>query len=68
MNKYYSLEEQAILNIIRGNPSIKQEDIAISINKSIRTVKSHMADLQDRGIITRLNGKRNDEWIINKNV
>ena len=32
----YSLEEQAILNIIKNNPAIKQDEIATMINKSLR--------------------------------
>jgi len=62
----YSLEEQAILSVIRINPSIKQEDIAVQINKSLRTVKNYMADMQKNGIIKRKNGKRDGEWIIIK--
>ena len=59
-----SLEEQAILNIIKNNPSIKQEDIALQINKSVRTIKNYMSEMQKKGIIERKNGKRNGEWII----
>ena len=62
----YSIEEQAILNVIRKNSSIKQEDIAIQINKSLRTVKNYMAEIQKNGIIERKNGKRDREWIITK--
>ena len=62
----YSLEEQAILNVIRMNPSIKQEDIATQINKSLRTVKNYMSEMQKNGIIERKNGKRDGEWIITK--
>ncbi len=62
----YSLEEQAILNAIRINPSMKQEDIAMQINKSLRTVKNYMAEMQKNGIIERKNGRRDGEWIITK--
>ena len=65
INKY-SLEEQAILNVIRINPSIKQKDIAMQINKSLRTVKNYMAEMQKNGIIERKNGKRDGEWVIIK--
>ena len=60
----YSLEEQAILNVIKHNPTAKQKDIAIQINKSIRSVKNYMANMQNKGIIERKNGKRDGEWII----
>ena len=59
-----TLEEQAIINIIKNNPIIKQEEIANIINKSIRTVKTRMIEMQDKGLIARKNGKRNGEWIV----
>ena len=62
-----SLEEQAILNIIKNNPSIKQEEIATLINKSLRTVKNYMSEMQEKGLIARKNGKRDGEWIIINN-
>ncbi len=56
-------EEQAIINIIKSNPMIKQEEIANIINRSLRTVKTRMNEMQ-KGFIARKNGKRNGEWII----
>lgn len=63
-NNEYTFEEQAIINVIKENPTIKQEEIASKINKSVRTVKTRMNEMQDKGLITRVNGKRNGEWII----
>ncbi len=63
-NKKYTLEEQAIINIINNNESINQEEIAKLINKSLRTVKSIMKEMQEKGIIKRNNGKRNGKWIV----
>lgn len=60
----YTLEEQAIINIIKNNPLIKQEDIAKQINKSLRTVKTRMLEMQEKKIIARKNGKRDGEWVI----
>ncbi len=60
----YTLEEQAIINIIRNNESIKQEEIAKLIGKSVRTVKTIMKEMQEKGIIKRTNGKKNRIWII----
>lgn len=59
-----TLEEQAIINIIKDNPSIKQAEIAKQINKSLRTVKTRMLEMQEKGIIARENGKKNSEWLI----
>ena len=60
----YTLQQQAIINIIKSNPSVKQEEIATQINKSLRTVKNYMEEMQEKGLIERKNGKRNGEWFI----
>ena len=60
----YTLEEQAIINIIKNNEGVKQEEIAKLIGKSVRTVKTIMSDMQEKGLIKRTNGKRNAKWII----
>ena len=62
--KNCTLEEQAIINIIKNNPLVKQDEIAKQINKSLRTVKTRMLEMQDKGLIARKNGKRNGEWIV----
>ena len=63
--KNYTLEEQAIINIIKAKPETTQEEIANQINKSLRTVKTYMAEMQEKGLIERKNGKKNGEWIVN---
>ena len=59
-----TLEEQAILKVIRNNSTIRQEEIAKIIGKSLRTVKTRMIEMQEKKLIVRKNGKRNGEWII----
>lgn len=59
-----TLEELAIVNILKSNAKAKQEEIATSIGKSIRTVKRIMASLSERGVISRENGKRNGVWVV----
>lgn len=63
--KFYTLEEQAIINILKINLVITQEEISSQINKSVRTVKTYMAQMQEKGLIQRKNGKKNGEWIVN---
>ncbi len=60
-----TLEEQAIINILKNNPSTTQEEISRQINKSLRTVKTYTAQMQKKGLIERKNGKKNGEWIVN---
>ena len=61
----YTLEEQAIINILKINPLATQEEISRQISKSIRTVKTYMAEMQEKGLIERKNGKKNGEWQVN---
>ncbi|MDL2224071.1 Fic family protein [Bacteroidales bacterium OttesenSCG-928-M06] len=59
-----TLEEKALLDCIRKNPQIKQQEIVEQIGKSIATVKRLTAGLVEKGIIERKNGKRNGFWEI----
>ena len=61
-----TLEELAIINILKANAKAKQEDIAAQIGKSLRTVKRIMASLSEKGVITREKGKRNGVWVVKK--
>ena len=60
-----TLEEQAIINILKTDPTTTQEEIATKINKSLRTVKNYMAEMQEKGLIGRKNSKKNGEWVVN---
>lgn len=59
-----TLEEQAIINILRNKPRVTQEEIATEINKSLRTVKNYMTEMQEKGLIERINSKKNGEWLV----
>ena len=59
-----TLEEFAVINILKANAKAKQEDIAAQIGKSLRTVKRIMASLSEKGVITREKGKRNGVWVV----
>lgn len=59
-----TLEEQAIINILKVYPTTTQEEIAKQINKSPRTIKTRMMEMQEKGLIERKNGKRNGEWVV----
>lgn len=59
-----TLEEQAIINILRNKPRVTQEEIATEINKSLRTVKNYMSEMQKKGLIERINSKKNGEWLV----
>lgn len=59
-----TLEEGAVLRCIEDNPKITQKDIATAIGKSERTVKNITSCLVEKGILIRVNGRRNGWWQI----
>lgn len=60
--KSCTLEELAVLRVMKENPNATQKEIAFEIHKSERTVKSITISLQEKGVISRVNGKRNGYW------
>lgn len=59
-----SLDEAAILTHIKDNPNITLSGLSEKTGKSERTIKRRIADLRNKGIIQRENGKRNGRWVI----
>lgn len=57
-----TLEEVALLKLIVSNPRISQKELAENMSKSERTIKRKTVELQEKGLIKRLNGKRNGYW------
>jgi len=66
--KNCTLDELAILNAIADNPSITQKALAEKIGKSERTIKTKTVEMQEKGLIQRVGGKRNGKWIVLKNT
>ena len=60
-----TLDEIAVLNLLKADGKLTQTQIAESINKSARTVKTITATLERKGLITRINGKRFGYWKVN---
>ena len=61
-----TLDEIAVLNLLKADSKLTQKKIAESIKKSERTVKTITASLEKKGLITRINGKRFGYWKVNK--
>ena len=57
-----TLEEMAVLQYLQQNPTATQKIIPEHIEKSERTVKTITANLVEKGLIERKNGKRNGFW------
>ena len=59
-----TLEELAIINIIRNDPGITQVGMAKLSGLSERTIKRRTVEMQEKKLIERENGKRNGKWIV----
>ena len=62
--KNCTLEEIAIIKIMKGDPTVTQKKIAEMTGKSERWVKSRTVEMQEKGLIARENGKRNGKWVV----
>jgi len=62
-----TLEEMAVLQYLQQNPTATQKIIAEHIGKSERTVKTITANLVEKELIERKNGKRNGFWEVKTN-
>lgn len=56
--------EDKIIGIIKSNPSITLQEVADKIGKSLRTIKTSINALQEKGILSREGGKKNGRWVI----
>ena len=61
-SKNCTLEELAVLRLLKANPKATQEQLAGQINRSSRTVKTLTARLTEKGYLARRNGKRDGWW------
>ena len=59
-----TLEEHFVLEFLKNNLKATQKEIAAHIRKSERTVKTITANLQQKGLLERKNGKRDGFWEI----
>ena len=63
-NNNVTFKELAIINILKSNPKITQEELAKKIGKTKRTAIRNTTEMQAKGINRRKNGKTNGEWEI----
>ena len=60
--KELPFDEKIVLDEIIANPEITQKEIAVKIGKSERTVRNKISGLKEKGILKRVNGKKNGKW------
>lgn len=59
-----TLEELAVLDLIKNNPSVKQVELAEQTGKSVRSIKRITDSLKEKQYIRRIDGKRYGKWEI----
>ena len=64
VNKNVTLKELAIINILKTNPKITQEELAQKIGRTKRTAIRNTNEMQSKGLIRRKDGRTNGEWEI----
>lgn len=57
-----SERENLIIEILRNSPKITLQEVATKVGKSLRTIKSTIKVLQERGIVKHVGGKKNGYW------
>ena len=56
--------KEAILNVIKADPTISAKDIATAIGKIDRTVERYIQELKEQSILKRTGSKKSGEWQI----
>lgn len=59
-----SSNDTKILNILQSNPNITLQEVADKMGISLRTVKSIIKSLKERGIVERVGSRKNGSWKI----
>ena len=60
-----TLDENRVLLLIKNDSKITQQEISDATGLSLRTVKRIISKLQSENVLTRINGRRYGEWLIN---
>lgn len=63
--EHLSETEKSICCVIHDNPSITQKMIHDQTGISLGTIKRILPDLQQRGVLVRVGGKRFGKWVLN---
>ena len=61
-----TINQQKIIDIIRKNPYVTQEDLADIIGITKKSITANMKKLQDNGLIKRIGANKNGHWQINE--
>lgn len=55
-------KEARLLRLLRGNPTLRTDELAMELGVSLRTIKSMIAVLRKEGKLERIGGKKYGRW------
>ena len=58
--------EKKLLDILRAAPACTQDDLAVRMERSPRTVRALMRSLQESGVIWREGARKNGRWVVHE--
>lgn len=65
--KKVTVNQQKILNLIKENPFITQEELSKNIGIARKSIISNMKKLQENGLIKRVGADKNGYWQVEDN-
>jgi len=54
--------KERILLLLKENPRLTREELALALGKSEQTIKEHIAQLKKKGALRRVGSDRNGHW------
>lgn len=67
MTQKVTVNQQKILNLIKENPFITQEELSKNIGIARKSIISNMKKLQENGLIKRVGADKNGYWQVEDN-
>jgi len=64
LNVRLSDTQKGIINLLKDNPKLNAQEIAVLLNKSKKTIERNFIELQKNNIIERAGSKRDGYWIV----
>ena len=64
LNVRLSDTQKGIINLLKDNPKLNAQEIAVLLNKSKKTIERNFIELQKNNIIERVGSNRDGYWIV----
>lgn len=62
--KRFTVNQQKIIDVIKGNPYVTQEELADIVGIARKNIIANMKKLQTNGLIKRIGADKNGHWLV----